>query len=38
MAKREKELESNLEYLEGQRAEEKKLRVKINQIENDLEL
>jgi hypothetical protein len=38
MAKREKELESNLEFLEGQRAEEKKLRVKINQIENDLEL
>lgn len=38
MAKREKELEINLETIEQQRAEERKLRVKINQMENDLEL
>lgn len=30
MAKREKEVESNIEILEQQRIEEKKLRVRIN--------
>jgi hypothetical protein len=38
MAKREKDLEGSLEMLEYQKQEEKKLRIKINQIENDLEL
>jgi hypothetical protein len=38
MAKREKDLEINLEIIEAQKLEEKKMRVKINQFENELEL
>lgn len=38
MAKREKDLEQNLEIIEYLRNEERKQRVKINQMENDLEL